>query len=112
LIAFGKPKNMVSYFSRFWGTMRENNPVALYRQKVNIFASILTPIQDHFFNNVLPFMQNLALQLPTLFSGGLKLLLPQQSDNVVMTQEQAACLLANGFFGTFSAVDPVPVHAL
>ena len=58
---------------------------------------------------VVPFMQEFALQLPTLFKGGLLLLLPQQNGQVTMSQEQAACLLVSGFLGLFAAVEALPV---
>jgi poly(ADP-ribose) glycohydrolase len=61
----------------------------------------------NFFTEVLPFLQDLALRLPKLFASGLPLLLPQKQATVTISQEQAACLIANAFFGTYSAVDPI-----
>ncbi|XP_012936385.1 poly(ADP-ribose) glycohydrolase [Aplysia californica] len=54
-----------------------------------------------FFNTVLPKMQRLALQLPSLCTQPLPMLKRNQNRKLVISQQQAACLLANAFFCTF-----------
>lgn len=46
-------------------------------------------------------MVSLTLQLPTLCTQAIPLLKRQQNHSITMSQEQAACLLANAFFCTF-----------
>lgn len=54
-----------------------------------------------FFENVLPKLIQLALQLPDLIPNAIPLLKQQQNKSISMTQQQAACLLANAFLCTF-----------
>ncbi|KAL6059532.1 poly(ADP-ribose) glycohydrolase, variant 3 [Balamuthia mandrillaris] len=74
------------------------------------------PNYIRFFHHTLPFLQKLALRLPELFPSphSLPLLLPSYSSScasssssssyyvseLTLSQEQIACLMANGFFGT------------
>lgn len=57
--------------------------------------------REEFFDKTLPAMVNLALRLPTLCTQAIPLLKQQQNHSLTMSQEQAACLLANAFFCTF-----------
>ncbi|KAL9978494.1 hypothetical protein ACROYT_G016017 [Oculina patagonica] len=57
--------------------------------------------RNEFFNQTLPAMVSLALRLPTLCTQAIPLLKRQQNHSLTMSQEQAACLLANAFFCTF-----------
>ncbi|XP_059178130.1 poly(ADP-ribose) glycohydrolase-like [Physella acuta] len=70
---------------------------ALYRY----FLEMKEEKRDTFFEEVLPKIQNLALRLPELFKKSVPLLKQRQSRKITMSQEQAACLLANAFFCTF-----------
>ncbi|XP_035917931.1 poly(ADP-ribose) glycohydrolase [Anopheles stephensi] len=54
-----------------------------------------------FFGDTLPRMVTLALRLTELFRSPVPLLVHWKNHAVSMTQEQAACLLANAFFCTF-----------
>uniref|UniRef100_A0A182P7X7 poly(ADP-ribose) glycohydrolase n=1 Tax=Anopheles epiroticus TaxID=199890 RepID=A0A182P7X7_9DIPT len=64
--------------------------------------------REAFFSGTLPRMVQLALRLTELFRTPVPLLVQQQNHAVSMTQEQAACLLANAFLCTF----PQPKAAL
>lgn len=57
--------------------------------------------RNEFFSKTLPGMVSLTLQLPTLCTQAIPLLKRQQNHSITMSQEQAACLLANAFFCTF-----------
>ncbi|KAK2566418.1 Poly(ADP-ribose) glycohydrolase [Acropora cervicornis] len=57
--------------------------------------------REEFFDKTLPAMVSLALRLPTLCTQAIPLLKQQQNHSLTMSQEQAACLLANAFFCTF-----------
>ncbi|XP_076460109.1 poly(ADP-ribose) glycohydrolase-like isoform X2 [Babylonia areolata] len=56
---------------------------------------------QHFFDHVLPQMVRLALKLPHLCTQPLPLLKKGMAHSVTLSQQQAACLLANAFFCTF-----------
>uniref|UniRef100_A0A182JTK3 poly(ADP-ribose) glycohydrolase n=1 Tax=Anopheles christyi TaxID=43041 RepID=A0A182JTK3_9DIPT len=64
--------------------------------------------REAFFGETLPRMVKLALRLTELFRTTVPLLVQWQNHAVSMTQEQAACLLANAFLCTF----PQPKAAL
>lgn len=57
--------------------------------------------KDFFFKKLLPAMINLALSLPDLVMSPIPLLQRGSSRSISMSQQQAACLLANAFFCTF-----------
>ncbi|XP_050076399.1 poly(ADP-ribose) glycohydrolase-like [Anopheles maculipalpis] len=61
-----------------------------------------------FFGDTLPRMVRLALRLTELFQTPVPLLVHWRTHAVSMTQEQAACLLANAFFCTY----PLPKATL
>lgn len=54
-----------------------------------------------FFDTLLPKIVQLALRLPELFQNPIPLLKQHTNHSISMTQEQAACLLANAFLCTF-----------
>lgn len=54
-----------------------------------------------FFDIYLPKLVTLALQLPQLIQCPIPLLKQGKNGSISMSQQQAACLLANGFFCTF-----------
>jgi poly(ADP-ribose) glycohydrolase len=58
-----------------------------------------------FFEKVVPFLQNLVLNTPKLFSQyseyGLPALMRYKNKTLKFTREQAACILANSFFSTW-----------
>lgn len=55
----------------------------------------------HFFDNVLPKLIDLALELPQLIQAPIPLLKQGMNNSISMSQQQAACLLANAFLCTF-----------
>lgn len=57
--------------------------------------------RDDLFETVLPRMVSLALRLPSLCTQPPPLLKRQKNRSLTMSQQQAACLLANAFFCTF-----------
>lgn len=57
--------------------------------------------KNSFFEETLPSLIKLALQLPELVPNALPLLKQDSSRSVSMTQQQVACLLANAFLCTF-----------
>jgi poly(ADP-ribose) glycohydrolase len=59
--------------------------------------------QIPFFTRIFPFMCTLALDLENLFpSGTIEQLIPGMDHKIDLTRRQAACLLANAFFCTFT----------
>lgn len=54
-----------------------------------------------FFNDLLPKIINIALRLPHLIQCPIPLLKQGMNKSISMSQEQCACLLANGFLCTF-----------
>lgn len=54
-----------------------------------------------FFENTLPKMIRLALQLPDLVPGSIPLLKQDRNSSISLTQQQIACLLANAFLCTY-----------
>ena len=66
------------------------------------FSSFCQPEEkSEFFDNILPQLIVLALELPHVVTHALPLLKKQQEYSLSMTQQQAACLLANAFLCTF-----------
>lgn len=55
----------------------------------------------YIFDDLLPSMIKLALDIPNLFQAPIPLLRQKTSHSVSISQQQAACLLANAFFCTF-----------
>lgn len=56
---------------------------------------------ESFFNNLLPKIINLALQLPILITNEIPLLKQNNNHSISFSQMQIACLLANAFLCTF-----------
>ncbi|XP_022175441.1 poly(ADP-ribose) glycohydrolase isoform X1 [Myzus persicae] len=56
---------------------------------------------EEFFNNLLPKIIKLALQLPTLVTKPIPLLKQTHNHSISLSQMQIACLLANAFLCTF-----------
>ncbi|KAL5245031.1 hypothetical protein ACI65C_012441 [Semiaphis heraclei] len=56
---------------------------------------------EEFFNNLLPKIIQLALQLPTLVTKPIPLLKQTHNHSISLSQMQIACLLANAFLCTF-----------
>ena len=63
--------------------------------------SFLEEDADLFFDNILPKIIELALRLPELMRSPIPLLKKTMNKSISMSQEQAACLLANAFLCTF-----------
>ncbi|RUS73986.1 hypothetical protein EGW08_018254 [Elysia chlorotica] len=57
--------------------------------------------KDEFFTHTLPFIQKLALSLPSLVTQPIPILKQGCESKLTLSQQQAACLLANAFFCTF-----------
>lgn len=68
--------------------------------------------KDEFFNETLPFIQQLALKMPTLFpqTVHIPILVPQIEQTAVFSKEQVASILACAFFGTFDRYAPAAVN--
>uniref|UniRef100_A0A3P9LWA3 poly(ADP-ribose) glycohydrolase n=1 Tax=Oryzias latipes TaxID=8090 RepID=A0A3P9LWA3_ORYLA len=56
---------------------------------------------EHLFNSLLPHMVQLAMRASELCTKSIPLLKRGMNHSITMSQEQAACLLANAFFCTF-----------
>jgi len=56
---------------------------------------------EEFFNNLLPKIIKLALQLPKLITKPIPLLKQTHNHSISLSQMQIACLLANAFLCTF-----------
>eukprot|EP00697_Spironema_sp_BW2_P015804 gnl/Spiro4/6793_TR3511_c0_g1_i1.p1 gnl/Spiro4/6793_TR3511_c0_g1~~gnl/Spiro4/6793_TR3511_c0_g1_i1.p1 ORF type:complete len:618 (-),score=189.44 gnl/Spiro4/6793_TR3511_c0_g1_i1:194-2047(-) len=68
----------------------------------HVLDSAYSPAErSAFFDVVLPRMCRLALALPDICPNAIPLLKRQQAAQLVLTQQQVACLLANMFFCTF-----------
>uniref|UniRef100_A0A7S4CEL3 poly(ADP-ribose) glycohydrolase n=1 Tax=Eutreptiella gymnastica TaxID=73025 RepID=A0A7S4CEL3_9EUGL len=59
-----------------------------------------TELRD-FFTTTLPYLQRLVLKTPELFPEPIRLLSAGRGGDVVLTQLQVACLVANAFFCTY-----------
>lgn len=72
-----------------------------------LFDQLLSPTElDEHLHGTLPAMAALAVRLPELLPGSLPRLRQRRNRCLHLTQEQAACLLANAFFCTFPAQEP------
>lgn len=73
-----------------------------FRSLHKFFSEELDPSEARsFFQNLLPKIAALALQLPTLITHPIPLLKCGQNKKLSFSQMQVACLLANAFFCTF-----------
>lgn len=63
------------------------------------------PIIKDFFTKTLPFIANLALEMPQLFPEPMFLLLQNQSREIQLNKRQVACFIVHMFFGTFSKIE-------
>jgi len=79
------------------------------------FQGLTEEEHDLFFTQTFPKVVKLAVDLPSVCTQPIPLLRKQKAASVTMTQQQAACLLANAFFCTFpsrntnfGSVDDVP----
>lgn len=72
---------------------------------LNYMNAVPKAFMQNFIDNVLPFMQSLVLELPTLFpkDKAPRLLNQGTQAHVDLTQHQAAALMATGFFAVFPA---------
>ena len=86
---------ILSYNTRFAGKWSFQ---ALHTYFKDLVDSATT---ERFFDHLLPKIIDLALSLPTLVTHGLPLLKKQQHYSITLSQQQAACLLANAFLCTF-----------
>jgi poly(ADP-ribose) glycohydrolase len=62
---------------------------------------LLEEQQEQFFDEIMPKIIDLALQLPELIKCPLPFLRQQTNHSISMSKQQAACLLANAFLCTF-----------
>ncbi|XP_050433328.1 poly(ADP-ribose) glycohydrolase-like isoform X2 [Adelges cooleyi] len=69
----------------------------------SFFENVLTKEEetDEFFENLLPKIINLALELPTFITSPIPLLKQNNNHSISISQIQIACLLANAFLCTF-----------
>jgi len=65
------------------------------------FQGLTEEEHDLFFSQTLPKMVKLAISLPSVCTQPIPLLRKQRAACITMSQQQAACLLANAFFCTF-----------
>ena len=65
------------------------------------FSGLTEEEHDLFFSQTLPKIVQLALSLPSVCTQPIPLLRKQKAARITMSQQQAACLLANAFFCTF-----------
>jgi len=65
------------------------------------FEGLTEEEHDLFFSQTLPKMAELAMSLPSVCTQAIPLLRKQNAGSISMSQQQAACLLANAFFCTF-----------
>ncbi|KJE92319.1 poly(ADP-ribose) glycohydrolase, variant 1 [Capsaspora owczarzaki ATCC 30864] len=73
-----------------------------FRGLHDFFANVAEDDEKQvFFATTLPFMVDLALSMPQICTAPIPLLKQQKTHAVTMSQQQAACLLANAFFCTF-----------
>ncbi|XP_015114639.1 poly(ADP-ribose) glycohydrolase isoform X2 [Diachasma alloeum] len=72
-----------------------------FRGLENCLSSLDLAESRNFFFQVLAAMKNLALQLPALMIKEINVCKRQNNSITQITQEQAGCLLANGFLCTF-----------
>lgn len=63
---------------------------------------------DHFFNNLLPKIIQLALQLPELIPTPIPLLKQGKSHSISISQLQISSILANAFLCTFRDIPEYP----
>mmetsp|Transcript_13649 Transcript_13649/g.26470 ORF Transcript_13649/g.26470 Transcript_13649/m.26470 type:complete len:833 (+) Transcript_13649:27-2525(+) len=73
-----------------------------YKGLVTCLGTMDKARRKGFFSKTLPFMQELALSFPILFSSGLPLLSPGTTGSVTLSARQAACLLSGFFFDLYS----------
>lgn len=93
------------------------NAVQLYNPNVGKFSSLENVInamavceQKLFFTDVLPAIINVALEFQNLFPLGVPLLRQQSNRLISMSQQQASCLVANGFLCTFDLTTDAAVR--
>lgn len=74
------------------------NFISLHELFENVFSESDT---EFFFDNVMPKIIELALKLPEIIQAPIPFLTQLSNQSISMSQQQAACLLANAFLCTF-----------
>mmetsp|Transcript_24235 Transcript_24235/g.33983 ORF Transcript_24235/g.33983 Transcript_24235/m.33983 type:complete len:479 (+) Transcript_24235:60-1496(+) len=92
------PDHSINFFTLYYETQHEK--FMEWRDKSLEFRK-----KDYFFSTLLPFIQQLARDLPTTVPK-LPILVPNKEGSIHLHQRQIACILANAFFCTFDTVDP------
>jgi poly(ADP-ribose) glycohydrolase len=77
----------------------------------NLFQQLPESESDEFFNEILPKLIDLALQLPELIQCPIPLLKQGMNSSISMSQQQASCLLVNAFFCTFPYRNKAKKHS-
>ena len=85
---------IMNYNSRYLGKWKFDGLHAYFKER-----SIEQ--RTYFFNEVLPRLIKLALQLPQIVTHAIPLLKKQENYSITLSQQQVACLLANAFLCTF-----------
>eukprot|EP01113_Clastostelium_recurvatum_P028760 TRINITY_DN3473_c0_g1_i4.p1 TRINITY_DN3473_c0_g1~~TRINITY_DN3473_c0_g1_i4.p1 ORF type:complete len:551 (-),score=124.31 TRINITY_DN3473_c0_g1_i4:9-1466(-) len=83
-----------------FGTSNASNIMPFFKQYFNMPDHKVD--RTRFFETALPRIQQLVLDMPTIFKEKIPLLYPQMCGRVVLTPLQAACLLSSSFFGALS----------
>lgn len=73
-------------------------------KNLEAFSNKFPDLIKNFFKTTLPFLANLALELPSLFPEPLDLLVQNKSYSYSFSKRQVACLIANMFFGSIEKV--------
>eukprot|EP01080_Neovahlkampfia_damariscottae_P010021 gene10021-2340_t len=63
--------------------------------------NMTTKEKKEFYENTIPFLQNLVLKTEKLFPNDIPMLIHSKENEISFTREQCACIIANSFFGTF-----------
>lgn len=88
-------KAILSYNSKYENVWKFTALHTLFQEELEEEESFA------FFENVLPKIIQLALQLPDLIPNAIPLLKSGQNKSISMTQQQVACLVANAFLCTY-----------
>jgi hypothetical protein len=102
----------IHFFTQYFFGEEDNDNIATNSNSNGTHHAQVTLQKEKamFFSHTLPFMQSLALKLPSMVTDAIPVLIPSISQSVALSRVQVAAILVHAFFCVFDTYDAVRVR--